>query len=330
MVDLEAYLNLEDHRECVVRWGQYGREERLKRERKFIDARGVDKPAVKRRDILAGAAGLWLSVIPDRLNGNSLSTEEFRDNLRLRYNLLPLDMPQLCDGCGALMTVEHALCCEVGGLVHIRHDDVGDEWRHLCGCALFFGRLEREPQIYSSVSRQQKLDASSDAPSGEEDDPTAPTDQTPPTGERGDVSARGFWQRGRTAIIDVRITDTQSRSYRNKDYQKVLAQQEKDKKNQYLRPCLEMRKDFTPLVYSIDGSAGREAKNVEKRLTYHLLEKWHKQLPQMVYYVRIRMAIAVVRANSLLIRGSRDRQRPRRPVISDRHAMNDWRTWSEQ
>jgi hypothetical protein len=174
------------------------------------------------------------------------------------------------------------------------------------------------------------LDASSDAPSGEEDAPTASTDQTPPTGERGDASAHGFWQRGRTAIFDVRITDTQSRSYRNKDYQKVLAQQEKEKKNQYLRPCLEMRKDFTPLVYSVDGIAGREAKNAEKRLAYHLSEKWHKQLPQMVYYVRIRMAIAVVRANSLLIRGSRDRQRPRRPVISDRHAMNDWRTWSEQ
>jgi hypothetical protein len=330
MVDPEAYLNLEEHRECVTRWGQYGREERLKRERKFLDARGIDKPAVKRRDILAGAAGLWLSVIPDRLNGNSLSAEEFRDNLRLRYNLLPLDMPQLCDGCGAPMTVEHALCCKVGGLVHIRHDDVADEWRHLCGCALSFGRVEREPRIYSSVSRQQRLDASSDAPSGEEDDPTTPTDQTPPTGERGDASAHGFWQRGRTAIFDVRITDTQSRSYRNKDYQKVLAQQEKEKKNQYLRPCLEMRKDFTPLVYSVDGIAGREAKNAEKRLAYHLSEKWHKQLPQMVYYVRIRMAIAVVRANSLLIRGSRDRQRPRRPVISDRHAMNDWRTWSEQ
>jgi hypothetical protein len=48
-----------------------------------------------------------------------------------------------------------------------------------------------------------------------------------------------------------------------------------------------MRKDFTPLVYSIDGIAGREAKNVEKRLAYHLSEKWHKQLPQMLYYVRI-------------------------------------------
>jgi hypothetical protein len=98
---------------------------------------------------------------------NSLSAEEFHDNLRLRYNLLPLDMPQLCNGCGAPMTVEHALCCKVGGLVHIRHDDVADEWRHLCGCALSFGHVEREPRIYSSVSRQQRLDASSDAPSGE-------------------------------------------------------------------------------------------------------------------------------------------------------------------
>ncbi len=77
--------------------------------------------------------------------------------------------------------------------------------------------------------------------------------------------------------------DTQSYSYQNKDYQKVLAQQEKEKKNQYLCPCLEMRKDFTPLVYSVDGIAGGEAKNVEKCLAYHLLEKWHKPLPQMVY-----------------------------------------------
>jgi len=172
-----------------------------------------------------------------------------------------------------------------------------------------------------------KVEASSEAPSGEEDDPAAPTDQKPPTGEHGDASAHGFWQCDRTAIFDVRIMNTQSRSYWNKDYQKVLAHQEKEKKNQYLHPCLEMRKDFTPLVYSVDGIAGREAKNAEKHLAYHLSEKWHKQLPQMVSYVRVRMAI-----DSLLIRSSRDRdrQRPRRSVISDRHAMNDWRTWSEQ
>ncbi len=145
MVDKDAYLNLEDHPEFVVCRGQYGPTARLGREQKFVDARGIDKPAIKHRDILAGAAGLWLLVIPNRLNGNSLSAEEFRDNLRLRYNLLPLEMPQLCSGCGAPMTADHALCCKVDGLVHIQHDNVADEWRHLCGCALSFGRVERKP-----------------------------------------------------------------------------------------------------------------------------------------------------------------------------------------
>ena len=191
-VDREAHLDLEDHRECVVHWGLYDRTESLGRKQKFIDAQGVDKPAVNRRDILASAMGLWLSIIPDRLNGNSLSVEEFCDNLRLRYNLLLLNMPQLCDGCGAPMTIKHALCCKVGDLVHIQHDDVADEWRHLCGCVLTFGCVKLEPQLHSSVSRQQRLDALSDAPSREEDYPIVPQDQTPPTGERSDAAAHGF------------------------------------------------------------------------------------------------------------------------------------------
>ncbi len=145
MVDRDACLDLEDHRDCVVRWGLYGRTEHLGRKQKFVDAQGVDKLAIKHQDIPASAAGLWLSVIPDRLNGNSLSAEEFRDNLRLRYNLLLLNMPQLCNGCGVPMTVKHALCCKVGGLVHIQHDDVADEWRHLCGCALTFGHVKCKP-----------------------------------------------------------------------------------------------------------------------------------------------------------------------------------------
>jgi hypothetical protein len=45
-------------------------------------------------------------------------------------------MPNDCDGCGAKMTVEHALSCKMGGLVHIRHDDVADEWRHVRHCIL--------------------------------------------------------------------------------------------------------------------------------------------------------------------------------------------------
>ncbi len=75
------------------------------------------------------------------------------------------------------------------------------------------------------MSCQQRLDASSGAPIGEEDIPSAPTDHPSPTGKLdGDAGARDFWQHGHIAIFDVHITDTQSRSYWNKDYRKVLVQ----------------------------------------------------------------------------------------------------------
>ncbi len=152
MVGRDACLDLEDYHDCVVHWGLYSRTECLGCKRNFVNARRADKTALKHHNILAGAAGLRLLVIRDRLNGNSLSAEEFSDKLRLRYNLLPLNMPQLCNGCGTPMTIEHALCCKVGSLVHMRHEDVVDEWHHLCGCALTFGCVEHEPQIYSCVS----------------------------------------------------------------------------------------------------------------------------------------------------------------------------------
>ena len=75
----------------------------------------------------------------------------------------------------------------------------------------------------------------------------------------------------------------------------------------------------------MDGIAAREAKAAEKRLAELLALKWKKHRSEMVFYVRVRMALAVVRANSLLIRDSRERQRPRRPAIADRAAFHDWR-----
>ena len=55
------------------------------------------------------------------------------------------------------------------------------------------------------------------------------------------------------------------------------------------------------MVHSVDGIVGREAHHAKKRLTTHLASKWNHEYSQ-----RVRMAIAVVRSNSLLICGSRD------------------------
>ena len=67
--------------------------------------------------------GAWLTAVPHRLNGTELSWEKFRDNLRLRYGLMPQNISATCDGCGKRFLIEHALSCPKGGLVLVRHDD---------------------------------------------------------------------------------------------------------------------------------------------------------------------------------------------------------------
>ncbi len=84
------------------------------------------------------------------------------------------------------------------------------------------------------------------------------------------------------------------------------------------------------MVNSVDGIVGREARNAEKRLATHLAGKWNREFSQIVYSVRVRISIAAVRANSLLIRGSRDRQQPRRPLIPNGAVLGDWWTWSDR
>ena len=48
------------------------------------------------------------------------------------------------------MTVEHALRCKVGGLVHCRHNDVAREFDFLCSQAFFNGAVNYKPHIYYS------------------------------------------------------------------------------------------------------------------------------------------------------------------------------------
>jgi hypothetical protein len=82
--------------------------------------------------------------------------------------------------------------------------------------------------------------------------------------ERGDLLIRGFWARGTDAIINVRVTNTDAKSYWSKDPHKVLAQHEKEKKRKYLASCTAQCKHFTPFVISTDGLLGHEVAELLK------------------------------------------------------------------
>ena len=65
----------------------------------------------------ATSNGVWLSTITQRHNGTYLSWEEFRDNILLRYGLMPQDIPATFDGWDNRLLIEQALSCPKGGPV---------------------------------------------------------------------------------------------------------------------------------------------------------------------------------------------------------------------
>jgi hypothetical protein len=119
LVGARAQFNLGTHCHCATKAGQAVKKARLVAKLLFLNRNGWDNPSVARWDNLNCAAGAWLSVFPNLLNGTGLSADEWRDNICLRYNRSPLNMPAACNGCRAKMLVKHALSCKVCSLVHI-------------------------------------------------------------------------------------------------------------------------------------------------------------------------------------------------------------------
>ena len=60
-------------------------------------------------------------------------------------------------------------------------------------------------------------------------------------------------------------------------------------------------------VYSVDEMPGKKARAAEKRLTGLLTNKWKHEYSDVANFVRVRMALSIVRSNSMLLRTERKR-----------------------
>jgi len=131
-----------------------------------------------------------------------------------------------------------------------------------------------------------------------------------------DVLVCGLWDKGSACVLDIRITDTDARSYQNISSAKVLERAAKVKKDEYLDACLDRRRSFMPIVYLVDGMACKEARAFDKQVAPLLAAKWDRRYSKMVGFVRGRMSLAIIRSNTMLLRGARA-GRAFRPAIED-------------
>ena len=292
----------------------------------------------------AQESGAWLNAVPSTMNGTTLSKEEFSDNLRYRCGFEPINLPEYCDGCGEVFSVEHGLNCKKGGLVNARHEDVADTWAWLGSLAYCPSAISHRPRVDDGTRRRTNngngngnnatqpamAPVFQQAANAQPNNTGAATGAATPqaTEEEADLEAdkgiRGFYRHGRDCLFDIQLTNTESRSLRNTRPLTVLKQREKKKKDKYEKACHEKRKDFSPLIYSIDGMAGPATRAAERKLAGQFAWKWKREFSEMCAYVRTRMSIAVVRNNTLMWRGSRAPRRAHFGFIDNGGAMDTW------
>ena len=191
------------------------------------------------------------------------------------------DIPATCDGCGKKFSIEHALSCPKGGLVLARHNDNAKEWCALGYQALVPSAITYEPKINSrtvqgggdrgkNAAGQRGANGGTDTVertgNGSARLEVQPGQLVVPAESRADVSAHSFWKRGTTVMFDIRIVNLDAGSYLCMTPEKALAKAEREKKDLYLKTCLECRRTFTSMVYSADGIPRAEALAAQKRL----------------------------------------------------------------
>ena len=98
---------------------------------------------------------------------------------------------------------------------------------------------------------------------------------------RLEIRTRGVWEKEQQIFLDLRTFDAHARRYLNKSLQQCHVMIEQEKKRAYNDRVLQIEHGtFTPLVFSIFGSMGRECCTFYSRLSDLLLEK--RDLPKSI------------------------------------------------
>ena len=137
-------------------------------------------------------------------------------------------------------------------------------------------------------------------------DSTTPGDSPPEaTEQKGDLLIRDLWANGTHSVHDMRVGNTDAKSYWERYSEKCLEEVEKGNKKMYLEACLQKSRNFSPFVASVDGLLWVEATANLKRIASLLTSKWKQPYSKTCGYVKSRIDITLVRSTHRCIRVSR-------------------------
>ena len=215
-----------------------------------------------------------------------LNKQEFRDSLRLRYNLRLKDLPSKC-ACGHPFNVDHALVCKKGGFVAQRHDNIKNLL--VSSLAKVCKNVENEPHL-------QPLDNETFIFR------TANTSEE----SRLDIKAGGFWSKGVNAFFDVRVSHINSPSNQNRTTEQIFKSHEQEKKRKYNQRILDVEQGhFTPLVFGTNGGIGEEGNRFLKRLSELLSIRQNETYANVMTWLRTKLSFEILKSVHVSIRGSR-------------------------
>ena len=230
-------------------------------------------------------ASSWLGAIPLKEQGFNLNKSEFQDALNLRYDAPLKNLPSKCT-CGQRFTITHAMNCHRGGFVNARHDSIRNFEAGLLKQVCNDVEVEPRLQSVEGTSFHRSANVQNDA--------------------RLDVRAKGFWRAGQNAFFDVRITNADNNSQRQKTIKSILRAHEQEKKRQYNSRVMEIEQGtFTPIVLTVKGVMAPEGSKYHKTLAQKISVKTGEKYEDVNRLIRIKTSFLVQRAALLCLRGSR-------------------------
>ena len=223
----------------------------------------------KSRDI---GASSWLNALPLEEQGLSMNKQEFRDILRLLYNLPLLCLPSHC-ACGDKFTVGHALSCKKGGFVAQKHDGIRDLLTTLT-CKV---RKNGEAEPHLQPLDNERFDQRNAVTSSE---------------ARLGIKAGGLW-----SFFDVRVTHVNSKCSQNKPTSTIFKEHENEKKRKCQQRILDVEMGtFTPLVFGTNGGMGVECQMFLKHLVDKLSRKDGEPYVVVITWLRTRLSFEILRS----------------------------------